>query len=94
MQIYNLLRRETTIPILPYKVKKKDKVTRVKDILYYIEAGKIFLPFNRDYSFVPTFLAETEMFDAMGTAKHDDIVDVLTMGIKYGLAGEGCSIFD
>ena len=88
------LRRETITPILPYKVKKKDKVTRVKDILYYIEAGRIFLPFNRDYSFVPIFLAETEMFDAMGTAKHDDIVDVLTMGIKYGLVGEGCSIFD
>ena len=66
------LRRETPVPILPLKPNKKDKVTRAKEIAYYIESGMVFLPQDKDYSFNRELLTEVELFSADGSAKHDD----------------------
>ena len=66
------LRRETSVPILPLKPNKKDKVTRAKEIAYYIESGMVFLPQDKDYSFNREFLTEIELFSANGQNKHDD----------------------
>ena len=66
------LRRETSVPILPLKPNKKDKVTRAKEIAYYIESGMVFLPQDKDYSFNRELLTEVELFSANGQNKHDD----------------------
>ena len=66
------LRRETSVPILPLKPNKKDKVTRAKEIAYYIESGMVFLPQDKDYSFNRELLTEVELFSGDGSAKHDD----------------------
>lgn len=88
------LRRETPVPILPLKPNKKDKVTRAKEIAYYIESGMVFLPQDKDYSFNRELLTEVELFSADGGCKHDDIIDCITYAVTIGIAGVGSSIFD
>ena len=88
------LRRETSVPILPLKPNKKDKVTRAKEIAYYIESGMVFLPQDKDYSFNRELLTEVELFSADGGSKHDDIIDCITYAVTIGIAGFGTSIFD
>jgi predicted phage terminase large subunit-like protein len=88
------LRRETSVPILPLKPNKKDKVTRAKEIAYYIESGMVFLPQDKDYSFNRELLTEVELFSADGSAKHEDQIDTMVYAIQIGLAGTGTSIFD
>ena len=88
------LRRETPVPILPLKPNKKDKVTRAKEIAYYIESGMVFLPQDKDYSFNRELLTEVELFSADGGSKHDDIIDCITYAVTIGIAGVGSSIFD
>lgn len=88
------LRRETSVPILPLKPNKKDKVTRAKEIAYYIESGMVFLPQDKDYSFNRELLTEVELFSGDGSAKHDDITDCIIYAVNVGLAGIGTSIFD
>ena len=88
------LRRETSVPILPLKPNKKDKVTRAKEIAYYIESGMVFLPQDKDYSFNRELLTEIELFSGDGSAKHDDITDCIIYAVNVGLAGIGTSIFD
>ena len=88
------LRRETSVPILPLKPNKKDKVTRAKEIAYYIESGMVFLPQDKDYSFNRELLTEVELFSADGSARHEDQIDTMVYAIQIGLAGTGTSIFD
>jgi predicted phage terminase large subunit-like protein len=88
------LRRETSVPILPLKPNKKDKVTRAKEIAYYIESGMVFLPQDKDYSFNRELLTEVELFSADGSARHDDILDCIVYSCVVGLMGQGTSIFD
>lgn len=88
------LRRETPVPILPLKPNKKDKVTRAKEIAYYIESGMVFLPQDKDYAFNRELLTEVELFSADGGCKHDDIIDCITYAVTIGIAGFGTSIFD
>lgn len=88
------LRRETSVPILPLKPNKKDKVTRAKEIAYYIESGMVFLPQDKDYSFNRELLTEVELFSSDGSAKHEDQIDTMVYAIQIGLAGSGSSIFD
>ena len=88
------LRRETSVPILPLKPNKKDKVTRAKEIAYYIESGMVFLPQDKDYSFNRELLTEIELFSADGNARHDDILDCIVYSCVVGLMGQGTSIFD
>jgi predicted phage terminase large subunit-like protein len=79
---------------LPLKPNKKDKVTRAKEIAYYIESGMVFLPQDKDYSFNRELLTEIELFSGDGSAKHDDITDCIIYAVNVGLAGIGTSIFD
>ena len=88
------LRQNCPTPILPLTPKKRDKVTRVKDIVYYIQSGYILLPQDKNYGFNPELLNECEMFSADGSAKHDDILDTMVYAINIGLQGVGSSIFD
>ena len=66
------LKRESRIPVIPISV-TKDKVTRVEEVLPALEAGRVFLPFSRDYGQNPQIISECELFARDMSHKHDDI---------------------
>jgi len=70
------LRRNRSIPIVAIQV-SNDKVTRVQEIVAFIESGYCHLPNNSD--FMADFLTEHAAFP---NAKHDDQVDTTAMAIK------------
>jgi len=70
------LRKETALPVVPYRRPTRDKVTRTNAITPIIEAGRVYLPRSRPW--IHDFIKECEQFPS-GT--HDDQVDVLTMAI-------------
>lgn len=51
----------------------KDKLTRLMDVLSYIEAGYIFVP--EDAAFTSGFIAECEAFTPDDSHQHDDQID-------------------
>lgn len=81
------------IPILPLKP-EADKLTRAESILTYLEAGLIFLPENRAYSFNNDFLSECESFTRDDSHKHDDQIDAFVYGVKIGISRIQVSILD
>lgn len=78
------LRREHRFPVQGI-TRKKDKYTRVCDVLGYIEAGHVCIP--RAASFVHDFLSECEAFTADDSHAHDDQVDPMVDAIGDMLAG-------
>lgn len=68
------LRREGGIPVIPYKVRDRDKVVRANAVTPLIEGGVVFIPEEGDW--VDDFLDECEAFP---NGRNDDQVDVLTM---------------
>lgn len=70
------LRRNQSIPITAVQV-STDKVTRVQEVVGFIESGYCHLPHFSD--FLSDFLTEHAAFP---NAKHDDQVDTTTMAIK------------
>ena len=72
------LRREHRFPVAGI-TRKKDKYTRVLDVLGYIEAGHVCIP--RAASFTSDFLAECEAFTADDSHAHDDQVDPMVDAI-------------
>ena len=58
----------------------KDKLTRVMDILSYIESGMVCIP--EDAPFTLDFIAECESFTSDDTHSFDDQVDPLVDAIN------------
>lgn len=68
-----------------------DKLTRVMDVVSYIEAGLVCIP--EDAPWVADFVAECEAFTADDTHAHDDQIDPMVDAIKDMLAKKR-SIYD
>lgn len=64
--------------------REKDKLTRVMDVLSYIESGQVCLP--EGASFVNDFVTECEAFTADDTHIHDDQVDPFVDAVNDLLA--------
>jgi len=64
-----------------------DKLTRVMDVVSYIESGYVLVP--EDAPWVSDFLAECEAFTADDTHEHDDQIDPLVDAINDMLAKAG-----
>ena len=78
------LRREHRFPVQGI-TRKKDKYSRVCDVLGYIEAGHVCIP--RAASFVHDFLSECEAFTADDSHAHDDQIDPMVDAIGDMLGG-------
>ena len=70
------LRRNKSIPIIAVQV-STDKITRVQEVVAFIESGYVHLPNSSD--FMADFLIEHSSFP---NGKHDDQVDTTSMAIK------------
>lgn len=87
------LKAKYGIPVMGIQV-STDKLTRIEDILPYIEAGNVFLPENENYGFNPDLLKECEAFSRDMSHSHDDICDALSHLVKEGLSRTVVSILD
>lgn len=87
------LKSKYGMPVIGLKV-DADKLTRVENVLPYIEAGQVLLPENENYSFVPDLLNECEAFSRDMSHLHDDIVDALVHLIGEAIAKTTVSILD
>lgn len=87
------LKAKYGIPVIGLKV-DSDKLTRVENILPYIEAGNVYLPESEIYGFVPDLLNECEAFSRDLNQTHDDIVDALAYLVQEALAKTEVSILD
>ena len=72
------LKREHRLPVHGI-TRRKDKYSRLLDVLGYIEAGHVCIP--RAASFTSDFLAECEAFTADDSHAHDDQVDPMVDAI-------------
>lgn len=81
------------VPVIPLKA-DKDKLTRVENVLSYIESGQVYLPDNENYGFNSDLLNECEAFTRDDSHLHDDIVDALVYNIQVGIAQTKVSILD
>ena len=77
------IRLLNNIPIKPIE-RVKDKLTRVMDILPYVEVSSVCLP--EDAPFTNDFVAECEAFTADDSHDHDDMVDTLCDAVNDMLA--------
>lgn len=68
-----------------------DKLTRVMDVVSYIESGLAYIPENAPW--VNDFVSECEAFTADDTHAHDDQIDPMVDAINDMLATKG-SIYD
>lgn len=77
------LRNGSGIPVFPIP-RNTDKLTRVMDVLPYIESGMVCVP--DDAAWVSAFIAECEAFTKDDTHSHDDQIDTLCDAIADNLA--------
>jgi len=87
------LKAKYGIPVIGLKV-DSDKLTRVENVLPYIESGNVYLPESETYGFVPSLLNECEAFSRDLNQIHDDIVDSLVYLIQESLGKTEVSILD
>ena len=87
------LRTKYGIPVLPVKA-DTDKLTRVENILPYLEAGNIYLPDDENSAFNPEFIAECEAFSRDMSHAHDDQVDAFAHLVSEALTRNVVSILD
>lgn len=66
------MKRESKVPVIPL-TPTKDKVSRVEEALPFLQAGRVFLPFNREYGQNPVIIGECEMFARDLSHAHDDV---------------------
>lgn len=71
-----------------------DKLTRVENVLPYLESGLVHLPENENYAFNPDLLAECEAFSRDMSHLHDDQVDALAHLIQEAVGKTVVSILD
>lgn len=86
------LKIETSIPVVGVE-RVKDKLTRIEDVLHYIESGRVYLPVSKDYSLNKDLIAESESFSRDMSHKHDDILDTMIDAINKGLNAGKVSIW-
>jgi predicted phage terminase large subunit-like protein len=84
------LKRNHSIPITGIE-RIKDKLTRVMDVIPFMESGYVMLLENSP--FLSDFIAECEAFTADDSHAHDDQIDPLCDGINELLATGPRSIF-
>lgn len=84
------IRKDGKIPIQAIE-RTKDKLTRVMDVVSYIESGYVYLPDDVDW--VSDFIAECEAFTADDSHKHDDQIDPMCDAINDSYR-KGSSIFN
>jgi predicted phage terminase large subunit-like protein len=82
------IQSETKIPVIGIP-RVKDKLTRVENVLTYIESGRVLLPIGPEYSFNPLLLSECADFSRDMTHAHDDMIDVMIDAINIGLKDSG-----
>lgn len=87
------LKSKYGIPVFGVQV-STDKLTRVENVLPYLEAGQVHLPENENYAFNPDLLAECEAFSRDMSHLHDDQVDALAHLVQEALAKTTVSILD
>jgi predicted phage terminase large subunit-like protein len=76
--VIQYLRRNTTIPVLPYDPGQRDKQSRAIAATPTIRAGNCYLPRNAEW--LSDFLTEHELFP---TVDHDDCVDSTSMMVDH-----------
>lgn len=69
----------SAIPLHPIE-RDKDKLTRVLDVVGYIESGRVFIP--EDAPFCSELIAECEAFTPNDTHAHDDQIDPMCDAIN------------
>lgn len=82
------IRREAKIPIKAIQ-RNVDKLTRVQDVVSYIESGYVMLP--NESSYVSDFISECEAFTADNAHDHDDQIDPMCDAIVDMLSKHGQS---
>ncbi len=87
------LKRDTAIPVFGVPA-VKDKLTRVEDVLPYIEGGRVKLLKDENYKDNPIILSECESFARDLSHAHDDIIDNICMAIRKGLCAGESSVYD
>lgn len=89
--IQRISRKES--PKIPIKgiTRTKDKLTRVSDVLGYIESGYVVLPLNAP--FTSDFVSECEAFTADDSHQYDDQVDPMVDAIETMLIEKSKSIY-
>ena len=88
------IKRESRVPVIPI-TPTKDKVSRVEEVLPTLQAGRVFLPFSREYGQNPIIIGECELFARDLSHKHDDVVDTLVHSINASVGfGRTFSIFE
>jgi len=87
------IKKDGFVPVIGMEV-EKDKLTRLEDVLTYIQSGCVFLPVDETYSFNKKLIKESEEFSRDLSHKHDDIVDNIIYGIEKGIAKRKISILD
>lgn len=86
--------QKTIKPKIPVKAipRSIDKLTRVQDVLGYIESGHVMIPESAPW--VHDFIAECEAFTADDAHDHDDQIDPLCDAISNMLHNNNTSIRD
>ena len=87
------LRSKYGIPVIGLQV-DSDKLTKIENVLPYIESGQVLLPENENYAFVPDLLNECEAFSRDMSHIHDDICDALAYLIQEALGKTEVSLLD
>lgn len=82
------IKREAKIPIRAIQ-RTTDKLTRLQDVLSYIESGYVVLP--SESSYISDFIKECEAFTADDAHDHDDQIDPMIDAINDMLAQAGKS---
>lgn len=82
---------QPAIPVKPIE-RNVDKLTRVMDVLSYIEAGSVCLPESAPY--VSDFITECEAFTADDNHEHDDQIDPMCDAINDMLLSKTKGFFD
>ncbi len=77
------IKRDAKIPIKAIQ-RNIDKLTRVQDVVSYIESGYVMIPSNS--AFNSAFIAECESFTADNAHDHDDQIDPMCDAISDMLA--------
>lgn len=82
------IRQSAKIPIFAQQ-RHIDKLTRVMDVVSYIESGYVFIP--EEAPWVSDFTSECEGFTANDTHAHDDQIDPLCDAINDMLGGNNAA---
>lgn len=85
MQLIQMLHQQTGLPVIAFKPKNVDKMMRINDATYSIEAGNVLLPQNNYHPISREVLAEAVQIARDGSHKHDDIMDMMSIAIEKKL---------